>query len=140
MNRLPPLVLLALGLAGCHLIDQKTFAPSPEAGASATPTPPAPPPRVDPRTPLVVIDFSNPHPEYRELLGLAVRAAEDRDRAVQFDVLSVAKTIDAASAGQDHAVEVMRAILAERVGANRVHLGLRADPAVTSSQVRVYVR
>jgi hypothetical protein len=137
MKRLLPLLLV---LTGCHLIDQNTFKPSPEASPPAQPAPPAPPPRVDPRTPLLVIDYSGPQPEYHDLLGLAVRAAETRDHAVQFDVISVAKTIDDASAAQDHAVDVMRAILADGVTASRVHLGLRSDPSATGAQVRVYVR
>jgi hypothetical protein len=139
MKRLLPL-LLPVALAGCHLIDQNTFAPSPEAGPAAAPVAPAPAARVDPRTPLVVIDYTNPHPDYHELLGLAVRAAETRDPAVQFDVLSVASTIDAASTAQAHAVEVMRALLDEHVPAGRIHLGLRSDPGLTDTQVRVYVR
>jgi hypothetical protein len=137
MKRLLPLLLV---LTGCQLIDQNTFKPSPEAGPPAQPAAPAPQPRIDPRTPLVVIDYSSPRPEFHDLLGLAVHAAQARDRAVQFDVISVAKTIDDASAAQDHAVDVMRAILAEGVTASRVHLGLRSEPSVTGAQVRVYVR
>jgi hypothetical protein len=138
MKRLLP-VLLAV-LTGCHLIDQKTFAPSPEAGPAGAPAPPAPPPRIDPRSPLMVIDYGIPNPAYQDLLNLAVHAAQSRNPAVQFDVVSVAATIDAASAAQQHAVDIMRALLEERVPAVRVHLGLRSDPTVSSPQVRVYVR
>jgi hypothetical protein len=138
---LPPLLpMLLVVLTGCHLIDQKTFAPSPEAKPPAPPGAPPPPPRIDPRSALVTIDYTTANPDYRDLLSLAVRAAQARDHAVQFDVVSVAKTIDAASAAQDHAVEVMRAILTEKVAASRVHLGLRVDPTLTNPQVRVYVR
>jgi hypothetical protein len=35
---------------------------------------------------------------------------------------------------------VMRAIMRERVPATRIHLGVRTDPALAASQVRVYVR
>ena len=139
MKRLLPVLLVAL--TGCHLIDQKTFAPSPDAkpAVAATPTP-VTPERIDPRSALLVIDYAHPDPAYRDLLGLAVHAAMARDPAVQFDVVSVGATIDAASAGQDHAVDVMKAVLAEHVAASRVHLGLRADPGLPAAQVRVYVR
>ena len=138
MKRLLPVLLVVLN--GCHLIDQQTFAPSPEAGPAGAPTPPAPPPRIDPRSPLLLIDYGIPNPAYRDLLHLAIHAAQARNPAVQFDVVSVAPTIDAASAAQQHAVDIMRAILEEQVPAVRVHLGLRSDPAVSSPQVRVYVR
>ena len=134
-----PAVVLAVALTGCHLVDQRTFAPSPEA-KPVSPATPAPPPHIDPRRPLLVIDYTNPQPEYHPLLGMAVHAADDRDREVQFDVVAVASTIDAASAAQDHAVDVMRAILADGVPATRVHLGLRVDPGLANAQVRVYVR
>ena len=44
------------------------------------------------------------------------------------------------AAGQTRATGVMRAIMRDRVPASRIHLGLRADPSLASSQVRVYVR
>jgi hypothetical protein len=138
MKRLLPVLLVAL--TGCHLIDQNTFAPAPEARPEAAPAAPPPAPRIDTRTPLVTIDFTQPNPSYHDLLALAVHAAQSRDRDVQFDVVSVAGTIDAASAGQPNAVAVMRAILADGVPALRVHLGLRADPDLAGTQVRVYVR
>ena len=34
----------------------------------------------------------------------------------------------------------MRAIMRDRVPATRIHLGLRTDPTLAASQVRVYVR
>src|ERR1019366_4600613 len=83
-------VLACLLLAGCALVDQKTFAPAPEAKAqpAAAPAPPAAV-RFDARTPLVTIDFGGPPPSYEELLRYAVRAAEKRDGAVQYDVIAM---------------------------------------------------
>ena len=128
--------LASLLLAGCTLIDQRTFAPSPEA--EPIPVIPSAPVRYDPRTPLVTIDFAAPSPNYKNLLRLAVRAAESRDGAVQFDVVAVTPSLDAGAPPQ--AIEVMRTIMAEQVPAARVHLGMRSDRAVTAVQVRVYVR
>jgi hypothetical protein len=127
-----------LMFGGCTLIDQRTFAPSPEAKAQTPPALPTVP--VDPRTPLVTIDYTVAAPDYAELLHYAVRAAEARDADVQYDVISVLKDPAEAAAGQDRATGVMRAIMRDRVPADRIHLALRTDPALAASQVRVYVR
>ena len=137
MTRLMPVVLALLSFTGCTLIDQKTFAPSPEAKAQTAP------PRgvvLDVRTPLVTIDYTIPSPDYAELLHYAVRAAENRDANVQYDVVSILTDTSEAATGQERASGVMRAIMRDRVPATRIHLGLRADPTLTASQVRVYVR
>jgi len=132
------MVVLAVGLllAGCKLIDQTTFAPSPEAQPTVAPAAP----RVDTRTPLVTIDYTIPSPDYGELLHSAVRAAESRDAEVQYDVVSVMKDTSEIAAGQERATGVMRAIMRDRVPATRIHLAVRTDPALAASQVRVYVR
>jgi len=133
------LLILVPLLAGCSLVDQTTFAPSPEA----TPEPaaaPRPGPSVDPRQPLVTMTWGSQTPRYKEMLGYAVHAAEARSPAVQYDVISVVRDAAAVPVGTEHASDVMRAIMAERVPASRVHLGVRVDPAVPDPQVRVYVR
>ena len=138
MTRLVTVLLALLSFTGCTLIDQKAFAPSPEA--KAQPAPPPPPVVVDTRTPLVTIDYSVPSPDCAELLHAAVRAAESRDAEVQYDVISVLNNTTDSAEGQERAVGVMRAIMRDRVPASRIHLGLRTDPALAVSQVRVYVR
>jgi hypothetical protein len=137
MTRLAPVVVALLSFTGCTLIDQRTFAPSPEAKAQPVPQAPV---VLDARTPLVTIDYTVPSPEYGELLHDAVRAAESRDADVQYDVVSVLKDTSEASAGQERATGVMRAIMRDRVPATRIHLALRTDPTLATSQVRVYVR
>ncbi|MGE0224223.1 MAG: hypothetical protein AB7F35_23535 [Acetobacteraceae bacterium] len=133
-------LLPLLLLPACALVDQDTFAPTPEASpqSAATQVPSGPP--VDPRTPLVTIDEGTPAPNYQEPLRYAVRAAEARDRRVQYDVVAIGPTLEKAAEAQALAEEVMRAILAQRVPANRVHLGMQADPTVAEAQVRIYVR
>lgn len=126
-------------LSGCALPDQGTFAPAPEAKPEPPPPPPTPV-KVDPREPLVVIDFIEPNPRYREPLHYAVRAAEARDRRIQYDVVAVVPDLKDPADAQARASEVMRAIMQDGVPASRVHLGLRADPSLTQPQVRVYVR
>ena len=138
MTRLLPVAVALLSFTGCTLIDQRTFAPSPEA--KAQPAPPPAPVVLDARTPLVTIDYTVPSPNYAELLHYAVRAAENRYADVQYDVVSVMPDASDISAGQEQATGVMRAIMRDRVPATRIHLGVRADPALAASQVRVYVR
>jgi hypothetical protein len=138
VTRLVPVVLALLSFTGCTLIDQRTFAPSPEA--KAQPAPPPPPVVIDQRTALVTIDYTVPSPDYAQLLHAAVRAAESRYPDVQYDVISVLKGTSDASLGQERATDVMRAIMRDHVPATRIHLGLRTDPALAASQVRVYVR
>ena len=79
--------VLAVGLllAGCKLIDQTTFAPSPEAPTTEA----VAPPKVDPRTPLVTIDYGGPPPDYLGLLRFAVHAAETRAPGVEYDVIGM---------------------------------------------------
>ncbi|HVY15039.1 MAG TPA: hypothetical protein VHB27_07420 [Rhodopila sp.] len=135
--RLAPLLLALLAFTGCTLIDRRTFAPAPEAKAQV-PTPP--PAAIDPRTPLVTIEYTVAAPDYQDLLNAAVRAAEARDAQVQFDVISVMKDTSDVTSGMQRATDVMRAIMRNRVPADRIHLGVRTDPLLTSPQVRVYVR
>ena len=137
------MVLLAgLSLTGCKLIDQTTFAAAPEATPAQVTLP-----RIDQRSPLVTIGYDQPNPQYQEMLGYAVHAAEARDSAVQYDVFAVvpakgspAQQVQAAGAAQQDAVEVMKAIMALGVPAARIHLGVRSDPGIGANQVRVYVR
>jgi hypothetical protein len=138
VTRLVPVLLALLSFTGCTLIDRRTFAPSPEAKAQPAPAPA--PVVLDTRTPLVTIDYTVPSPDYGELLHDAVRAAQSRYPDVQYDVVSVLKDTGEASAGQDRATGVMRAIMRDGVPAARIHLALRTDPTLAESQVRVYVR
>lgn len=132
-------------LGGCKLIDQNTFAPAPEAKtAPATvamsPTFTPVPVLADSRRALVTIDYAGPEPSYQQMLRYAVHAAEARDGRVQYDVIAVVPSAEAAGAGQRDASGVMRAIMANGVPPGRIHLGLSVQPGLASSQVRVYVR
>lgn len=135
----PPRVLACLLLAGCALVDQNTFAPAPEAKAQPAAQPPAAV-KLDTRVPLVTIDFSGPQPDYTAMLNYAVRAADMRDRDVQFDVIAVVPKSAALAQGQRDAAEVMRSIMLGGIPPDRIHLGLQADPVVTGREIRVYVR
>lgn len=138
MTRLVPAIMAMLSFTGCALIDQRTFSPAPEAKAQPAPKPV--PVVVDTRTPLVTIDYTMPSPDYAELLHYAVIAAEKRDADVQYDVVSVTSDPTETAAMQDRLTGVMKAIMRDRVPASRIHLGMRTDPTLAASQVRVYVR
>ncbi len=127
-----------LCFSGCTLIDQRTFAPAPEA--KAQPAQQQTPLTLDARTPLVTIDYTVASPDYGDLLHAAVRAAESRRADVQYDVVSMLQDTSDIRLGQERATGVMRAIMRDGVPASRIHLGLRTDPTLESSQVRVYVR
>ena len=130
------LVLLAtLALVGCKLVDQTTFAPSPEATAVAAPAAP----KSDPRVALLTIGYDTPNPNYQDVLRYAVREAETRAPGVQYDVIAMLPAGGDAAQAQGSATEVMRAIMAEGVAESRIQLGLRTEPAGLTREVRVYV-
>ena len=140
MTRLVPVVLALLSFTGCTLIDQRTFAPAPEARAQPAPLAAPVAATADTRTPLVTIDYTIPSPDYAELLHDAVRAAESRDADVQYDVIVVLRDASEIATGQARATAVMKTIMRDRVPPSRIHLGLRTDPTLAASQVRVFVR
>jgi hypothetical protein len=59
---------------------------------------------------------------------------------VQYDVVAILPDAAAAAEGQRDASAVMRSIMLAGVPADRIHLGLRADPTLSGREVRVYVR
>lgn len=122
-------------LAGCKLIDQTTFAPSPEAAPAA-----AQAPKVDTRTALLTITYTEPNPSYQDVLRYAVRAAETRAPGVQYDVIAMLPTGADAAGAQRRSAEVMRGIMDQGVPASRIHLGLRTAQANAPQEIRVYVR
>ncbi len=128
---------LAAGLllAGCKLIDQTTFAPSPEETAAKPETP-----KVDARAPLVTIGYATPNPDYQDVLRYAIREAETRAPGVQYDVVAMLPPGADAAAAQHRLAEVMRDIMAQGVPDSRIHLGLRSAPAGSAQEVRIYVK
>ena len=127
-------LLAAFALGGCALVDQTTFAPSPDETATA-----ATPFRADPRVALLTVSYVTPEPAYQDVLRYAVRAAETRAPGVQYDVIAILPDAADAAEGQRRATEVMRAILAQGVPPSRVRLGLRTG-AAGPQEVRIYVR
>ena len=132
---------LLLAFGGCKLIDQRTFAPAPEA-ASATPAR-----GIEKRTPLLTVVPGTKLASYETLLRAAVRDAQSRDPSVGFDVVSVvpgtgtfAEQVKAADADRPAAADVARALTRAGVPSDRINLGARSDPGARSPDVRVYLR
>jgi len=134
-------LLLLLLLAGCKLIDQRTF--NPHAGEPATAPAPAPAAAV---LPLMTIDFSTPNPIYDTQLREVVQQALARKPDVVFDVTTVvpatgtpAQQVASAAGISADARQVARTISGEGVDDDNVHLSARSEPDVKGRQIRVYV-
>ncbi|HEY5299184.1 MAG TPA: hypothetical protein VIJ55_00780 [Acetobacteraceae bacterium] len=133
---------ILLVLSGCKLIDQRTFAPAPEAASPAVAAR-----STETRTPLMTIAPGTKLATYEGLLRTAVHDAQSRDPAVSFDVVSVvpasgtlADQVKAAEADRASAMDVAQALLTAGVAEDRVALGARVDPGAHGPNVRVYVR
>jgi hypothetical protein len=138
-------VLIAF-LAGCKLIDQTTFAPSPSKNPALLPQS-ATIGKIDPRTPLLSIASGTPVPAYRDVLRSAVRQATARDRNVHFDVLvavpdsgGAAAQAEAVGKEQNEALALMHEIGSDGIPSDRIDLRAGVDPHIDQSQIRVYVR
>ena len=134
-------LLCATLLAGCTLVDQRTF----DRNAGKPPVVPPPPGPVA-APPLVTIDFGKPNPDYAGILHQAVQQALARKPTVQFDVVTVvpatgtpAEQVAAATGLTGSARDIARAINADGVDDERIHLAARADAGVGTRQVQVFV-
>jgi ABC-type glycerol-3-phosphate transport system substrate-binding protein len=134
----------ALLLAGCTLVDQRTFAPEPDLPAPTQVAGAALPER---RDALVTIRFDTASPAYADALNEAIGAAEARQPNLEYDVVAEvpqlqdpqAQTAQLA-AGQENAADVMRTIMDRGIPDSRVRLFARVDPKLGVREVRVYVR
>lgn len=135
-------------LAGCKLVDQRTF--DPQAGRPpvvARPAPPAPQPdrAMDGLVPLVTIQLGQ-DAGYDQAVEQATTAVLARKRDAQFTILTAVPPAapDAqASTVALYAPEAGRvAGLIERRGvpAGRVHLEARPEPNLGMPELRLYVR
>jgi hypothetical protein len=129
------ILVAGLALSGCKLVDQTTFAPSPDAPPTAAPAAP----KSDPRVALLTIGYDTPNPNYQDVLRYAVREAETRAPGVKYDVIAMMPAGGDVAQAQGSAAEVMRAIMAQGVAESRIQLGLRTQPAGLKREVRVYV-
>jgi hypothetical protein len=135
---------MAVSLPACHLVDQRDF--NPQAGM--------PPPKkvvaVRPapaRPALVTIRYSEPHPDYREALTAAVKAALARKPAAQFIVSTVApsaatadEAVDLAAQAAGSGREVAQTIVDAGAEPAQVEQLVSVDPAARYREVVVNVK
>jgi hypothetical protein len=143
MNMPFPTLLLALPLlAGCTLIDQRTFTrtpPAPTVAEAARATLPA--------RPLVSIRFPVADPGWPAQVADAIAAAQSRRPDAQFDILAAmpltapeTATQAALQQGEADARAVSEALSRQGVPPDRLHLGLQGDAGTPAREVRIYIR
>jgi hypothetical protein len=139
--RLIPSLLVALGLCGCTLIDQRTFERTPQApGADA-----AAQARL-PAQPLLTIPFGTGD-DWGPALQEAVEAAQGRKPDVQFEVATTvpmgarpAEQARLLRQGAADAEEVANGLASLGVPPDHVHISVQGDHGAPAREVRVYVK
>jgi hypothetical protein len=107
--------------------------PAPDAPVDAGVTPPT-------GTPIVTIKFDHPHVSYETELYSALSQALATQPAASFDVVGVAPSGGGASGAAHDARAVMHAMGEMGVPASRMSVSAATDSAISSSEVRVYVK
>jgi hypothetical protein len=108
-------------------------APAAEAPVVASASPPA-------GTPIATIKFDHPHVSYETELYSALSQALATQPAASFNVVGVAPADGSAESAGHDARAVMHAMGEMGVPASRMSLSAATDAAITSSEVRVYVK
>jgi hypothetical protein len=145
MNRYRWTVLapLLLGVAACHLVDQRDF--NSNAGKPPVPKAAATPAPLGPGA-LLTIGYANGDPAYAQALAAAVTRALTAKPNVLFTVqalVPLAGDADAQAAALQAASgtarEVAEAIVTNGADQGQIELAVRADPGVKAKEVRVFV-
>ncbi len=133
-------MLALIALAGCKLVDQRTFERTPTAPSAAELARAA-----QERKPILTISFAIADANWRPALALAVLGAEAHNPNAVFDVVTPVPVMASRDAqdkfikqGQDDAAMVAREIQANRVPPERVTVSLRGDPGNPPRQVQVF--
>ncbi|MGC5748765.1 hypothetical protein J4P41_09015 [Gluconobacter sp. NFX36] len=133
-------------LAGCQLIDQRTF--NPQAGKPPRPYIPPAPPAPKPKPPFLQIEGGTPEAEYGPAVDKAVKAALARKENVLFIVQLLVPLQNDPSAQAKAMTEATQSDLqpvAHRIntaGAQQIQIEMHAvaDGSVTHPVIRVDVR
>lgn len=131
-----------LALAGCKIIDQRTFEPPAKApGAAALAQ------QALPKRPLLVISFRFPDADWKPAVRQAVLDAEARKPNVAFDVATPIPTsapLDVqdqySKAGLADGQAVARELQNDGVPPDRISVRFQGDPGAPDREVRVYVQ
>jgi nucleotide-binding universal stress UspA family protein len=138
----PPLLAALALLAGCRLIDQRTFESTPAVPASSTMARTNLPP-----LPLLVVSPAILGSDWRAAVAQAVQAAEARKPGATFDVVTPVPTAASPSVqadftryGQEDGQLVARELQSDGVPPERISLRLQGDPGAPPREVRIYAR
>ncbi len=131
-----------LALAGCKLVDQRTFERTGTAPAATDLS------RADlPKLPLLTIAFTIPDADWRPSVRDAVQAAEARKRDVAFSVVTPIPTTASRDAqdvfikqGQQDATAVAQELHLNGIPPERITIGFRGDAGAPAREVRVYAQ
>lgn len=138
----PAIACLLAALAGCKLVDQRTFEPA-HAGPSAAALANA---RLPP-LPLVTIDFAFADLDWRSSVQQAVTAAESRKPDAKFDVVTpiptgASQTVQDRyiATGQADAKLVADELQNDGVPPARIGVRFQGDPGTPPREVFIYAR
>lgn len=131
-----------LGLAGCRLVDQRTFEPAPAAPSAATLK------QSDlPKLPLLTIPFAIRDANWRPALRDAVQAAEAHKPGLTFAIVtpvpvSASREVqdNFTKQGREDALMVADELQVSGIPPPRIAIGLRGDPGSPPRQVQIYAR
>jgi len=131
-----------LSVAGCRMVDQRTFEGSTKAPAASDIA------RADvPKRPLVTIAFTVPDFDWRPALRAAVDSAQARKRDVAFLVVTPVPTSASQQAqdsfiarGRKDAALVAEEIHKDGIASDNITIGLQGDAGSPPREVRVYAR
>ena len=134
-------MLALIALAGCKLVDQRTFERTPTAPSAAELARAA----QERQQPILTISFAIADADWRPALALAVLGAEAHNPNTVYDVVTPVPVMASRDVkdkfikqGQEDAAMVARDIQANRVPAERVTVSLRGDPGNPPRQVQVF--
>jgi hypothetical protein len=129
-------------LAGCKLIDQRTFESAPKAPGAADLAH-----RELPPLPLLTVDPSNPNTDWASQVADAALAAEARKPDVRFAVVTPIPTSATqkiqdlyTTNGQADAQAVATALQSDGIAPDHITLNFQGDPGAPPREVRLYAR
>jgi hypothetical protein len=129
-----------VALAGCRLVDQRTFERTPGTPSAAALA------RPDlPKAPIVTISFMDPNIDWRPLVREAVHAALDHQPDARFRIVTPVPLNGSQDvqekyikAGQSDGPMVAQEVEAIGVSPDHIALGMRGDAGAPPREVRIY--
>ncbi len=147
MNRVVMGLLLVATLAGCQLVDQRTFERAGLYPGAAQLARADYAQRALPPPPLAIVRFGSATQDWQDGLVEASRTARARKADVDFDLVTpipasagLAAQDAAQRIGAQDAATVAAVLEGDGVSADQIRIGSRGDPGRPPREVEVYVR